>query len=539
MSSRILTRLVYAAFAVLWSSAPAPAQDQEIYTRMLTDRGVSLDASGLGTLLKRHVPGSVNAEVVRQALADLGHDDYARREAATQMLIAQAPQSFEPLDELAAGDDPEVRWRARLIAETVRQPGNDLLYAALVIISAKKVQGLAGEVLAVAPLCDSESSSAAMNRALVATSTPRDADRLRTALKHETAAVRMASLSALVAVLGEKGVSDALPLLDDPRDEVRMEATSLLLPYRREESLRTAGKLLSSETLNVRNRAIHLLRSNIKANLPYSGYEPAEDRARHAAEWQKTIEANLQSPDAGLTQSGTAIHEVFHDRAAKLLVIVHENGTVTTRRGIADERIYRATSQGTLLYADRTAREVVEVAANDAVLWRSTALDEHPLLAVRRSDGVVLVTTLEESLLELNAAGHVVRKSSQTFLTDMQPLDSGATLLLSFSRGEMTRVDVTGRVESTWRNLMKPTSVCVMDDGRYLLTQAGSGTLLRLDNQPEKAGVPIETPFIKPQMVRPWRDGQLLVRDEAGIHIADRQGSLVRTIFNFTPGFVK
>ncbi len=205
---------VFAGIILFAVAGQIQSQDNpyaESYLRLLQDRGIAADAPSLRKFLESQAPGLFNVERYQKYLRELGDNDYAVREAAMQALMAQPPKSTDDLEKLASGSDPELRWRSRLILDHLRQPGSDLLYAALIVITSQKITGLTDAVLGVAPRCTSDSMQLALSRALVTSSTAMDADLLRSQLKSDDARLRAACLTALVNATGEPAVPDVLP----------------------------------------------------------------------------------------------------------------------------------------------------------------------------------------------------------------------------------------------------------------------------------------------------------------------------------------
>ncbi|WP_145034247.1 HEAT repeat domain-containing protein [Caulifigura coniformis] len=513
----------------------AGAQDNpyaESYLRMLTERGIATDAAGLRVFLASHVPGPEDTARLAENLADLGHEDYAKREAAMQALLARPPRSLAEVELRAASDDPEVRWRAKLVLDTLRQPGNDLLYASLIVIPLRKVQGLADVVLGVAPLCQSDSMQLAMSRALVATATEADAPLLKKSLGHEDPRIRMACLNALATTLGEAAVADILPLLDDRNDLVRLDAATQLLQFRRGESLRTLGKLLVSEQLTVRNRSIHKLRSTLKVSLPYSGYEPAEDRALHAAEWQKSIEANLDAKAEPVTSTAApqfVAHLALQSPRYRTLILIGKDGAIEKKQVAQPGGRSVAVGNGNLLSVHPSSAVVTETDHSDKTVWVSKALDERPIVAIRRKDGNTLVATMEGSLIELNASGNMIRKSEIGIVQDIEALENGNVLLLSFVESKLKQLDATGRVQWQVSLPAPPTSMCLAKDGHAVITLQGAKQLADVDLATQALKT-LSAPFRSPMQVEQLEDGRLAIMDVVGAHLADRQGALIETI---------
>ncbi len=308
----------------------------------------------------------------------------------------------------------------------------------------------------------------------------------------------------------------------------------VLLKHRRAESLRTFGKLLDAETLTIRNRSIHALRTNLKVSLPYSGYEPEEDRRRNAAEWRRTIEVDLEktsSPDSSAAPVAKHPQLVFHVRPLRQLIVVGADGGFSVRKPIPEHLTFRVVANGGLLQADRTRRIITELNSSGEEVWKSDELDEHPLIAVRREDGVTLAVTVEGTLVEINAAGNITRKSNWGPLVDLRATTGQSALLVSFNPGVIRRIDVTGRLEWTSAELARPTSVCPLPDGHLLVTLHQSSRVA--DIAPGGAIEFLETPFESPSEIQLLKDGRLAVLDARGAHIADRRGALVETMISF------
>lgn len=64
--------------------------------------------------------GTALAGGVEDAIKDLGHEDFQKREAATARLSEAGPDAIPALEKAARDADPEVRWRAQKALEAVR-----------------------------------------------------------------------------------------------------------------------------------------------------------------------------------------------------------------------------------------------------------------------------------------------------------------------------------------------------------------------------------------------------------------------------------
>ena len=199
------------------------------------------------------------------------------------------------LEGASRNSDLEIQWRAKVVLDETAKPRNDLLYAAFVVINDQRMTGLAKPVLGTLPVCRSDHVRLALSRALEATVTREDEALLRLHLGAEQPEARVVAATALRRCLGDEADVHLLPLLEDSADSVEVAAAEILLPRQPAKSLLTLAKLLKSESLSVRNRSIQLLRSSTNVDLPYSGYEPVEDRNKHADAWQMAVKEHTEA----------------------------------------------------------------------------------------------------------------------------------------------------------------------------------------------------------------------------------------------------
>jgi HEAT repeat protein len=529
---------VLALLSVVVSSS-APAADNPFASRYLSalkEAGVTPDTEGLAAYLRLHHPGSEQQEQYRKLLAQLSDDDFFKREDAMLKLLQTPVHAAGTLEAASNSEDPEVRWRARLILEQTSQPRNDLLYAAFVVIQDRKVTGLAEAVLGTVPLCHSDHLRLAMSRALEATVTRDDADLIRGRLTSADVHVRDAAASALGRVLGADARDDLLPLLADKQDVVRLTAAELLLRHGTPQALGTLGQLLDSEQLSVRNRAIQLLRASVPAKLPYSGYAPAEERQQQAEAWRKAIQDSLsgaKSAAAPLREEPAPRISIYSYRQNELLE-ADARGRVSSSEGVAGARDCRVLPNGHRLAAMYREKKVVEVNADGRTVWEVADLPGMPSAAERLAGGNTLVATIQGDLLEFGRDRRLLRQHRfQGQIRDIRPQPDGRLLLLTFQPGHV--IELNEQHDEVWRSpqLEFPVSVCTLDDGHLLVALYQKGQLLRLDRNGTVA--PFAATFNKPLQVRQLVDGRFLVLDLAGVHMVERSGEQVVTVREYQP----
>lgn len=270
------------------------------YADALQEAGVEATVESLDAFLRLHQAVAERQEQDRELIAQLGDDDFFKREEAMLELMKRPVQSSAALEAAVRGDDPEVRWRAQVVLQETNKPRSELLYAVFVVIQHGEFPGLADSLLKTMPACHSDYLRVALVRALEATVTADDDELLRGYLRQEDVHVRIAAMTALERVLGPLAVDDLKPILRDPNDAVRMAAAERLIRHSPDAVYETLGQLLDSDDVAVRNRSIQLLRANLSLTLPYSAYAGPELRLPQAEAWRKAIAAWQQErPAAG------------------------------------------------------------------------------------------------------------------------------------------------------------------------------------------------------------------------------------------------
>jgi hypothetical protein len=440
------------------------------------------------------------------------------------------------LQKAVESTDPEVRWRAGVVLEQTSQPRNDLLYAAYVVIQDKKITGLGEGILGTVTLCHNDHLRLAMNRALEATVTPEDADLLRQHLQSDDMYTRVAAASALGRILGDQVLQDLQPLLKDQDDLVRLTAAELLVRTNDPVALRTLGQLLGSQQLSIRNRSIQLLRSSMKVILPYSGYEPEEERTKNAELWRKAIEEHLgASADSEVRPFDPKVigHVLVCKYHTNEIAHYDEAGQVLFTRTIEGPRDGRLLADGHCLVAQYRAATIVELDDKGEIVWSVGELPGLPTDTERLPGGNTLVVTSKGLVLEYDPDKQVVWQNQfEGPVRDIRSLPDGHLLvLISADWGQV--IELNEKREEVWRSpQMNPghlaISVCLDHNGWLLVATYGTGQILRMDRAGQTTSLPAR--FEKLRQVEQLSDGTLMVLDADGVHLTDAEGRKVRTV---------
>lgn len=550
-----------AAVLVLLSAGaarPAAAADNPFaaqYVQLLSQAGIKTDAEGLRTFLELHHSGSEQQKRYQSLVDQLGDKDFFAREEAMLQLMRSPIHTSGLLEKALKEGDLEVRWRAQVVLDETAKPRNDLLYAAFVVINDRRISGLAEPVIGTLPVCRSDHVRLALSRALEATVVREDEALLREFLKAEQPEARVVAATALRRCIGDEADAALAPLLEDPADTVKVAAAEILLPRQRAPALATLARLLASESLSVRNRSIQLLRSSTDVDLPYSGYEPVEDRARHAEAWQKAIQELNEAVQKATSSVDPAIGpEELQQRLAELdspfLIDAYQKSTlISWTRGAGFQftegppvfSYVRPAAGGHRLIAAMRDQKVTEVDAAGGVVWEAATPDFSPLVIDRTIDGRYLVLAYEGALLEFGSDHRLTRKRRLNGnARDLRLLPNGETLVL-FVNGIVRRFDDDGR--ELWKSepILNAVSLSIIDGDRFFVVvdrggdRVGwkTGQVLEFDR--EGGQTILQGHFNGPMQVQllPDGSGNLAVVDVEGLHVVERSGALVKTIRRF------
>ena len=250
------------------AAAPPDGGASDPYTAILAEQAIAPDLPAIVKYLGSLPPSDDNRRHIAQLVAQLGHDDFGRRELATRQLVALPVVPVELLRAAADNvDEPtELRLRARSVIAQ-RAAGNassTVAVACFRTIARRKLTGATAPILDVVPLYGQEFVLAAARDALKTTSRTQDIPLLRRAVLAEGPTdVRVAAAVALAAVAGDAARADLLALAADDWDaRVRLTAARALADRGDRACLPPLVDLLWADEVRVRGGAIATLRAS-------------------------------------------------------------------------------------------------------------------------------------------------------------------------------------------------------------------------------------------------------------------------------------
>lgn len=478
------------------------------------------------TLEERH-----RIETLIQQLAD---DDYAQRETATRLLLRRPTGISGLLEEAIAGDEPEIRWRARRILDCTEGENRSLLYAVLCTIEQDRLPGLCDPLLSAIPLCQEGYLQAALHRALAATATLADVPVLRAALRASDPQKRIAALLTLASMLGKDVDQHALALSSDTHHFVQAAAARVLARNGRRESLGVLVKLLGASELPVRLEAFRTLRALTGERFGYTGYETAEQRTTAIGRWQVWLATNPTTAELKLPLRDVPIdlgRLLVCDHGQNKLIEYDVGGQKLWERQVPPQPwACRGLPNGHRLAASYSERLIVEYDRNGTEVWKTADLPGGPTGIERLENGNTLVACTEGSqVVEIDPERKIVwRATIEGRPVDARRLENGRTLVALQNAQKIVELDADGKVAWEIGGVGMAFSAQRLPDGNTLVCSLNVPEVREFD--PQGAVVWSTGAFVSPYSAQRLDDGNTVVVDRTGVTEIDDQGLTVRRL---------
>lgn len=512
------------------NSSPPPSSDP--FVTRLQGFGLSATTESLRGYFQSLTPSPQQQTRWEELIEALGADAFAAREAAMKELLRQPAAVRPQLDAAQKHADFEIRWRARILADSIERDGQDLLYTALAVVSRQKTPGLCEELLLRTADCSTEGLQQVLAAAIEASVRPADAAVLRDSLSATDPQRRRLAVIGLVAATGKSAGDSLLPLLDDADPGVQAAAAKGMVELGRREGLRTLVALLDADDIRHRTLAYRTLRAATGAEITYVVYDPPERRAPAVAAWKKWL------TEAGSTVAiRTPLAEVQIDLGR--ILICDPSGARLVEFDLDGRQLWEQSTpqqpwaclglaNGHRLVGLFNDRALVEYDAVGKEVWRHAGLPGGPTSVERLENGNTLVACTEgQEVLEVSRAGAVVWRAKLAGRpVDARRLPEGSTLVALQNLGKVVEVDHTGKV--IWELGGVPNVFCAqrLETGNTLIACLGM-TLIREFNRDGKV-VWSQGKFVNPYTCQRLASGLTLVTDQKGVYEMDQKGEIVR-----------
>lgn len=508
--------MVLAGAAAHAADPVVPPPKPTYHERLLERHGITPDVKGLSEYLRKLRPAEAQRRYARELVVQLGSKVFSERESASRELSALPRLPLEALKRAAAGEDAEVRWRARKLLDTRETSRAPLLFAVFKTIVDRNVSGLTAGVIKAIPLCESPYLRRIARQAAVASATMNDVPLLRTALNDPHVEVQAAAVAALAVLLKAGARNELRTLLESPKrdDIVVLAAARELANIGDRTALASLIRLLSSDNVAVRSQAAVVLRGSTNRNFGFASYASPADRGKTIARWQtwlggagKTAKLQVPLKVAALDQSylygNTLLACGYKNKviefnpewkpvweftaqgafgAQKLangnvliacygpneVIEVSPTKKVVWRMKLKSCINARRLPNGNILIAGHTSKVVLEVSRDQKTVWQYKSkwncYDAH-----RLPNGNTLVSS-ERGVEEITPDGKVAwQHMPGQSCYGVQPLPNGHVLLANYSKGEVAEITRAGA--TVWRfKIGSPFDAFRLPNGNTLVT---------------------------------------------------------------------
>lgn len=507
------------------------AQDSSPQVQRLAEYGLAPTTESLSGYLTSLVPTPERRQQLQQLVAQLGDEEFTRREQASLLLQRQVAGLGEVLSLAIAGDDFEIRWRAKRILDQTDRESRSLLAAVLDIVHQRKLPGLAGQILAALPLCKDDGLRANLRRALVATATPADAALLRQHLAATDPQARIAALVALAHLVGDGADDDARRLLNDSEELVQVAAARTLADHGRREAIAPLVRLLDSPATSVRAEASRTLRAATGQHFGYTVYDPPEKRATALTQWQTWL--NGEGATAALVFP-------LRDAPAELgrLLVCDHSQNLLIEFDLAGKKVWEKSvgqqpwacvglPNGHRLVGSFNERTVVEYDDRGEEIWRVGELPGGPTSIQRLENGNTLIACTEGSqIVEIDPAKKVIwRASIEGRPVDARRLNDGRTLVTLQHAQKVVELDAAGKQVWEISGVGMAFSAERLLGGNTLVCAIGSAQVREFDRSGNVVWA--QGKFANPYTAQRLPTGNTVVVDTTGVTEIDPQGASV------------
>jgi len=502
------------------------------HIRQLAAFGLEPTRESLGGFLRELHPSEQRKQQTDLLIEQLGHPEYQQREAAMTQLVRRPFGATTQLQAAQRSENAEVRWRAKRVLQSSERDSRALLNAVLTTITHNKLTGLGEPVLKAASFCDEAYLRNALHRALQATTTKDDAKWLREALSADKPAQRIAALIGLVHLLKESADDDAIELLDDCDDSVRVTAAELLAGHGRREALPVLVELLEARGLDDRITAFRTLRALTGESFGYLPYDSTDKRIDASRQWQKWLDENAPSVELRLPLQTIPVdlgRLLVCDHSLNKLIEFDAQGEEVWQRQVPIQPwACLGLPNGNRLVGSYNERCIIEYDGNGTEVWKVDNLPGGPTSVQRLESGNTLIACTEASIVvEVNPEKSTVWKVALDGRpVDARRLDDGNTLVALQNAQKVIEVDPTGKKVSELNGVGAVFSAQRLPDGNTLVCSLNLPQIREYD--PSGNVVWSKGGFTNPYTAQRLADGNTMVVDRSGVTEVDLSGGTVR-----------
>jgi len=500
--------------AYLASAGEIPAE------RVLERNGIQPTLQSISTYLRGHYADGAKRRDIESFIARLADDGPLVRRAAARELGRLAPAPLPALRGASGSLDPELRRWAALLARTMQgRIRPEVLRACFATIRDRGFGGLATELVAVLPLCDSDDFvHAAACEALAVTTGPGDAEALGAALRRG----RPRSRYAVALAYGLLSSDRAADLLRERDDHLRLGAARALAELGQQACLGPLVELLGSRDPWVRLVAVQTLRAVGRQRFGFSPFDGPEHRRAAAAAWRRAALDidRWQTPlprrpvDLGRTL-------VSHWTDKRIIELDHQGNVIWEIKTKESPWANLGLPNGHRVVSFYKAKRVTEYDLNGKQVW-SVKVAGHPTSIAALGNGGLLVSCGQ--LVEIDRDGAIVRRNdSLKSVVDARPMRNGHLLVTLSGKARVFEQTRDGRIVHTWRIPSQPTEAQPLDNGHILVSEPSKGRVVEYTRDGKIAWS--RAGYTGPISAQRLANGLTMIATRTGIRLIDREGT--------------
>jgi hypothetical protein len=440
----------------LWLAAalPAAAPDEVgADEELLRSAGLATDGAVLLDFIRKRTPRDADRARIEELVRQLGDDEFAARQKASQALVALGAVARKALQEATRSDDPEVARRARdCLRRLDKVEAPEVLAAAARLLGRRAPAGAVRALLDYLPFAEGEVTDEVIQAVAAAGVRDGKAGPELTRALGDKLALRRAAAGAALARAGPAHRAAVRKLLRDADATVRQRVALALVEAREKEALPVLIALLTELPGEEAVRVEEALLAVAGDKAPETALRPdTADRRKARAAWE-----------AWWKERGDKIDLAAVELSRRLLgytLVVQYERSVTNGRVVEYDRgghkrweitglNYAISAQalpgGRVLIAEYTGRVVTERNTKGEVLWRHDARD-YVLAAQRLRNGNTLIAT-RTRVYEVDRAGREVLTLAPAAggVASACKLRGGHTGVLT-QTGQFLRFDASGK----------------------------------------------------------------------------------------------
>lgn len=508
--------------------------------KALTDSGVKPTIEGLQKLLERMAPSDTFDDWAKEQIAALSDGSFEVRQQATQQLATTPgiPQAL--LENAQKNGDPEVRWRARVIAQLRQVSVNALLLGALTLIEHDAAKFSAASLVAAAEAFDSPTLQPRFLQVVARVAQPSEQALYSELLRTKNSSVRLSAAIALASIERDPESKLLIELTTDPDEQVVLGVSQVLVRAGDRRALLPLARLLSSDDLPIRRYAYRYLVAISGQTLGYSPTLPDADRKQAAEKWEAWVAQDsstamlVMPPRFSLADRGELGDQLLIATGGSGRVrLIESDGKVSWEFAMQSWHAEKMGS-GNIMIASHWNSRVVEVNASGTIVWQLQG--PNAIRALPLTSGNVLIADFSgKRALEVSRTNEIVWEFTapdNVFAVDR--LDDGTTIVACPS--VILEVSRTGEVSHKWAVKGRLNSVQVEPSGTLLIADYQGDRIVRIDREGKELW---SAKIVRPTDVYRSPEGKIFVATATQLVEISESGEVLREIMRSQSGSIR